>query len=64
MYTDRFYTSTIRKAIKSHSAIAPDSTYAYVFDYKGKYNLGSLFGSPESEWGTKVYETLCSTKKY
>jgi hypothetical protein len=49
MITDRIFISTIRKAIEAHSLVAP--TYAYIFDYKGKYNLGTLFGASESEWG-------------
>lgn len=51
MYTDRYYTTSIRQAIRAHSSLLPDSTYAYLFDFKGKYNLGSLFGIPESDWG-------------
>lgn len=52
MYTDRFYSNTIHKAIHAHSRIAPTMTYAYIFDHVGKYNLGELFGVPQDEWGS------------
>lgn len=52
MYTDRFYSNTLHKAIHAHSRIAPTQTYAYMFDYVGKYNLGELFGVPRGEWGS------------
>lgn len=56
MYTDRVFTSTIQNSIRTHGSIA--STYAYVFDYMGNYNLGQVFGAARSEWGVVHTEDL------
>ncbi|ODN01293.1 Esterase E4 [Orchesella cincta] len=58
MYTDRYFSNTLQKAIRAHSRIAPTKTYAYIFDYTGKYNLGQLFGVPRSEWASAHTEDV------
>ncbi|CAL8094847.1 unnamed protein product [Orchesella dallaii] len=58
MYTDRFFSNTLQKAIRAHSHLAPTKTYAYIFDYTGKYNLGQLFGVPRSEWASAHTEDV------
>jgi len=49
MATDRNFALPINKAIKYHARNAP--TYASLFSFLGKYNLGSTVGVPKREWG-------------
>jgi len=56
MYTDRIFSAPLDEAIRAHSEVAP--THSYIFSYKGKYNLGTLFGVPKSEWGISHTEDL------
>lgn len=56
MYTDRIFTNTIQHSIRTQSSVAP--TYAYLFDYMGKYNLGQVFGAAKPEWGVVHTEDL------
>jgi len=49
MGTDRMFTAPINKAIKYHSRHGP--TYASLFSFLGKYNVGGSVGLPKSEWG-------------
>lgn len=58
MYTDRYFSNTLHKAIHAHSQIAPTKTYAYIYDFVGKYNLGELFGVPRSEWSSAHTEDV------
>ncbi|CAG7821889.1 unnamed protein product [Allacma fusca] len=48
-FSDRIFVNEFHEALLAHSKIAP--TYAYIFRYKGKYNVANFMGINTPEWG-------------
>lgn len=53
----RLIYSGIHKALQAHSAHA--ETFAFMFGYKGKYNLATLAGIQSSNWGKVKISMSC-----
>ncbi|CAG7821886.1 unnamed protein product [Allacma fusca] len=56
LFGDRLFLHGVFKAITLHSHVAP--TFAYYFQYKGKYNAANLYGYNSDEWGVGHTEDL------
>lgn len=66
MFGDRLFLPGISEAIRAHSLISP--TFAYLFDFRGKYNYANSIGKRSEEWsvghGEDLYYIFNSSSQY